>query len=104
MAANLATTVNPNIQERPASHHRAPWPKRWFPMKTAVSLVLAVASCFAQDANRMDQIVQSYAANQKFMGTALVARDGHVLFSKGYGSANLEWDIPNTPNTKFRLG
>jgi hypothetical protein len=23
---------------------------------------------------------------------------------KGYGSANLEWNIPNSPSTKFRLG
>lgn len=52
----------------------------------------------------MDQIVQSHAAEHHFMGTALVARDGQVLFSKGYGSADLEWNIPNTPNTKFRLG
>src|SRR5271156_194629 len=72
-------------------------------MKIAASLVLAAVTCFAQDATRMDQIVQSYA-NQKFMGTALVARDGHVLFSKGYGFANLEWNIANTPDTKFRLG
>jgi CubicO group peptidase (beta-lactamase class C family) len=72
-------------------------------MKIAVSLVLAAASCFAQDAARMDQIVQSYA-NQKFMGAALVAHDGRVLFSKGYGYANLEWNIANTPDTKFRLG
>jgi CubicO group peptidase (beta-lactamase class C family) len=62
------------------------------------------ASCFAQDTGRMDQIVQSYAADRKFMGTALVARDGQVVFSKGYGFANLEWKIPNTPDTKFRLG
>ena len=34
----------------------------------------------------------------------LVARDAQVLFSKGYGSANLEWNVPNAPNTKFRLG
>jgi len=27
-----------------------------------------------------------------------------VLLSKGYGSANLEWNIPNAPSTKFRLG
>ncbi len=52
----------------------------------------------------MDQIVQSYVANHQFMGTALVARGGEVLFSKGYGFANLEWNVPNTPNTKFRLG
>jgi len=52
----------------------------------------------------MDQIVQSYATGQKFMGTTLVAREGRVLFSKGYGYANLEWNIANTPDTKFRLG
>ena len=52
----------------------------------------------------MDQIVQSYAANNSFMGSVLVARDAQVLFSKGYGSANLEWNVPNAPDTKFRLG
>jgi len=40
---------------------------------------------------------------RKFMGTALVARGSLVLFSKGYGSANLESDTPDSPNTKFRL-
>ena len=38
------------------------------------------------------------------MGSVLVARDGKILLSKGYGSANLEWDIPNSPSAKFRLG
>lgn len=66
--------------------------------------VLLAGACLAQDPARMDQIVQSYAANHQFMGTALVARGSQVLFSKGYGSANLEWDVPNAPNTKFRLG
>jgi CubicO group peptidase (beta-lactamase class C family) len=37
------------------------------------------------------------------MGSILVARDGKVLLSKGYGMANLELDVPNTPQTKFRL-
>lgn len=55
------------------------------------------------DAARMEQIVRSYVP-RRFMGTVLVARDGNVILSKGYGSANLEWDIPNAPNTRFRLG
>lgn len=38
------------------------------------------------------------------MGAALVARGDKVLFSKGYGFANLEWRIPNDPSTKFRIG
>ncbi len=61
------------------------------------------ALSLAQDTARMDQVVQSYVANH-FMGSVLVARGDKVLFSKGYGFANLEWDIPNTPDTKFRIG
>ena len=67
-------------------------------------LVLLAGSCLAQNAARMDEIVQSYVANRQFMGSALVARGPEVLYSKGFGSADLEWDIPNGPNTKFRLG
>src|SRR5262249_39576280 len=38
------------------------------------------------------------------MGSVLVSRDGQVLMSKGYGSANLGGGIPNTPSTKVPLG
>ena len=38
------------------------------------------------------------------MGTVLVARGDEILLNKGYGQANVEWNIPNTPATKFRLG
>jgi CubicO group peptidase (beta-lactamase class C family) len=27
-----------------------------------------------------------------------------VIFKKGYGWANREWSIPNTPEVKFRIG
>src|SRR5690348_4041466 len=67
-------------------------------------LVLAAGACFGQDAGRMDQIVQSRVADHSFMGSVLVARGSDVLFSKGYGFADLEWDVPNSPGTKFRLG
>lgn len=40
----------------------------------------------------------------KFNGTLLIARDGKVLVSKGYGMSNFELDVPNTPLTKFRVG
>lgn len=55
-------------------------------------------------AKRMDQVVRFFADEQKiFMGSVLVARGSEVLLAKGYGMANLEWNIPNTPTTKFRL-
>jgi len=61
---------------------------------------ILAAPCMAQDTVRMDQVIQPYVANRQFMGSALVARGPEVLCSKGFGSANLEWDIPNAPNTK----
>ena len=53
---------------------------------------------------QMDDVVQSYVKNQEFMGAVLVARDQELLLNKGYGFANLEWQIPSTPTTKYRLG
>jgi CubicO group peptidase (beta-lactamase class C family) len=66
--------------------------------------LLPAAAGLAQDVSRMDQVVESYVANKTFMGSVLVARGHEILLSKGYGSANLEWNIPNSPATKFRLG
>lgn len=54
--------------------------------------------------SRMEQIIQSYVTDNQFMGSILVAQNEHVLLNKGYGFANLEWQIPNSPITKFRLG
>ena len=34
----------------------------------------------------------------------LVVQDGKVLHKKGYGLANLELGVANTPQTKFRIG
>jgi CubicO group peptidase (beta-lactamase class C family) len=73
-------------------------------IRRAIVLLFVATSCLAQDAQRMDDVVQSYVRNKTFMGTVLVARGSDVILSKGYGSANLEWDVPNTPATKFRLG
>src|ERR1051326_1377958 len=74
------------------------------------AITVLAGACLAQNTppqnldTRMDQVVQSYVASKQFMGSVLVARGNQVIFSKGYGSANLEWNIPDTPETKFRLG
>jgi CubicO group peptidase (beta-lactamase class C family) len=66
-----------------------------------VFLMVAVAA--AQDVSQMDQVVQSFASKQAFMGSVLVAQGNEVLLSKGYGFANLEWNLPNSPTTKFAI-
>ena len=52
----------------------------------------------------MEQVVQDAVQKRTFSGAVLVARGSEILLSKGYGLANVEWDIPNAPTTKFRLG
>jgi CubicO group peptidase (beta-lactamase class C family) len=69
----------------------------------------AAAACFGQNAAnpdmaRLDQVVQTYVNAKQFMGSVLVARGDEIVFSKSYGSANLEWNVANTPTTKFRIG
>src|SRR5437764_6860860 len=77
---------------------------------TIISILIVIALsmscvCFAQEpVSRMEQVIQSYVDGKKFMGTVLVAQNGKILLDKGYGSANLEWNIPDSPSTKFRIG
>lgn len=55
-------------------------------------------------ASRVEEYMAARVARDHFSGTVLIARDGKILFSRGYGMANLELDVSNTPQTKFRLG
>lgn len=77
--------------------------------KTLVIIVLSffavTKSVFAQDkATEIDKMMQLYHDYGQLNGTVLVADGGEVMFKKGYGLANMEWDIANEPNTKFRIG
>ena len=70
-----------------------------------LALAVLTASARAQDlAPKFDQYLSALAGQGRFAGSVLVARDGKVIVSKGYGLANVELDVPNTPQTKFRLG
>ncbi|MFT4059858.1 MAG: serine hydrolase [Legionella sp.] len=53
--------------------------------------------------SRMEQLIEFYVKDKQFMGAILVAQQGKIILDKGYGYANLEWEIPNTPTTKFRI-
>lgn len=78
----------------------------------AAVLVLCAATVGAQEkaapsvdrAARMEQVVNAYTKDNGFMGTVLVVDGDTVLLNKGYGMAVEEWNIPNAPDVKFRLG
>jgi CubicO group peptidase (beta-lactamase class C family) len=73
-------------------------------MIAAHSKGVAAASQSAPDVPRMEQVIQSFVSGNHFMGSVLVARGSEIVLDKGYGFANLEWETPNSPSTKFRLG
>ncbi|TLZ32972.1 MAG: beta-lactamase family protein, partial [Gammaproteobacteria bacterium] len=52
----------------------------------------------------MKRDIELRVSTHQFMGSVLVAKGDRLLINQGHGSANLEWNIPNSPDTKFRLG
>ncbi len=53
---------------------------------------------------RLEYYFQRWADKQIFSGSVLVAKNGEVLLSKGYGYSNLEKDAVCTNKTKFYIG
>jgi CubicO group peptidase (beta-lactamase class C family) len=76
------------------------------PLLITVAWLLAAHSpVLAQDsAAKIDELMKVYNSYRQFNGAVLVAENGKVIFKKGYGMANMEWNIPVETDTKFRLG
>lgn len=55
-------------------------------------------------AAKADEYLAAHADLLTFNGSVLIAQKGQVLLNKGYGLANREHNVPNTPQTKFRIG
>ena len=74
-------------------------------LASVFSLLQLTATSQAQSLpKQLDALATAYAKAGQLNGTVLVAEHGKVVFTKGYGLANREWNQPNAANTKFRLG
>jgi CubicO group peptidase (beta-lactamase class C family) len=69
----------------------------------AVAVLSVPAASAATRQQQMDQLVTKYHQLRQFNGAVLIADEKGIVHKKGYGSANFEWQVPNTPDTKFRL-
>jgi len=68
-------------------------------------VLLFVNLTFSQSKQeQITKLIDTYTEYKTFNGSVLVAENGKVIYKKGFGFANMEWDIPNAPNTKHRLG
>lgn len=71
----------------------------------AGSMLLIADSAVAQRfADRADELLAAYHKAGILNGSVLVAQGDSVLYERGFGEAEKSWHIPNTPNTKFRIG
>lgn len=53
---------------------------------------------------QIDAYINAYAKPGYFSGSVLAAEKGKIILSKGYGMANYELGVSNTPDTKYLIG
>ncbi len=73
----------------------------------AVLVITALASAGENNPDiekAVDDFLKPIVDEDLISGCVLIARHGEIVLSKCYGPANREYDIPNTHETKFRLG
>jgi CubicO group peptidase (beta-lactamase class C family) len=86
MGAN-ATPLHPNPENMPSVTHAAPLPK------------------WADSVARARQIVRASAAEQNLPGLAVaVGVSGDIVWTEGFGWADLEKRVPVSPDMLFRIG
>jgi CubicO group peptidase (beta-lactamase class C family) len=76
----------------------------------AVFLFFIAKTNFAQSLSQkqlndsVERFMKASVAHAYFSGSILIAKEGKPIFSKGYGMANYEHQVPNTVNTVFLIG
>lgn len=53
--------------------------------------------------DKINEIISLYSDYEGFNGSVLVAHKGEIIYKKGFGLANMEWEIPNQTDTKFQI-
>ena len=80
-----------------------------FQAVSILALLIGPVLCSGQNqplkpvALEIDQIMRARSRAGEFNGSVLVARQGQILYQRGFGLANMEWNIPNEVNTKFEI-
>lgn len=77
-------------------------------MKNLYSIILFLLYCLGTHAqnnpiDEIDSLLNGMTDKDEFSGSVLIANSSKVLLSKGYGYADRENQLKNTPNTRFDL-
>ena len=74
------------------------------PAQAAVEEPSQAAGHHAELASKLESAFDAFAQAQQFNGMILVAREGDVVLSKGYGLADRAASTPNDAQTRYRIG
>ncbi|MGD1930840.1 MAG: serine hydrolase [Leptolyngbyaceae cyanobacterium] len=91
-------SVNAIAQQKPT---RLTTLSEQFIMSPAASTPVATNASLTAE---MAAYLQAHYETGRFMGTAIVMQNGETVFAQSYGMASLEHQVPNTSQTKFRIG
>ena len=64
---------------------------------------LLMAGCSSIPSVQKEQSLSEYLDSVNFSGSILVSRNNEIIHSAGYGLANNELKVPNTPDTQFYI-
>jgi len=73
-------------------------------MMGASSLLYGQGLTLDVETTKVDEILQDHNHSDSPGCSVAVYRDGQTIFSKGYGLASLELQVPNSPQTVFYIG
>jgi CubicO group peptidase (beta-lactamase class C family) len=78
--------------------------------RAAVTIILLACCAIAQGqtpptelSDRVDALANKMLSRPVAGISVAIARDGQVVFARGYGMANLEHSVPVTPETVFHI-
>ena len=80
-------------------------------MKQIIAILIFAISIFSVKAQKsipqqasIDAIFSKWDSPDSPGGTVGIIKEGKLIFAKGYGSANLDYNIPNESQTVYRIG
>ncbi|MET0623273.1 MAG: serine hydrolase [Pyrinomonadaceae bacterium] len=56
-----------------------------------------------ESAKKVDAFLSQWDKNDMPGGAVGVVKDGRLVYKRGFGMANLDYDVPNSPSTRFNL-
>ena len=76
-------------------------------MKKLIILLLLFPTIIIAQTNQQklfEDYMNAESGLRQFNGVVLVSQKGKTIYQKAFGLADMEWNVPNTNQTKFRIG